>query len=548
MAPRDLGLPQAGPHELTIEARPGTSAPAPPKVQLVLDDSPRLSSELSALLHARLRAASLVLCLGFAAFLGWRLVEIMVPAWAVDTYSWRLIPAHIAVIAMLAFAAGSVCRQCPANAHHLRLLELVVFGAPAVFLLLLQWMILIQCAGEHGVLPYLSSPWLILMFTYALFIPNTWQRAAAVIGTIGLIPVVLVAILLLWHPQCSAAANAGLTYFVEHFLMLSLAGVSAVFGVHTIGRLRREAFEARQLGQYRLRRRIGGGGMGDVFLAEHQLMKRPCAIKVIRAERAGDVTALARFEREVRATAKLSHWNNIDIYDYGRTADGTFYYVMEYLPGRSVADLVREDGPMPAARVIYLIRQVCDALQEAHGMGLIHRDIKPANIFAAARGGYHDVAKLLDFGLVKPLESPEHADLTQDGAITGSPLFMSPEQAVGDQMADVRSDIYSLGAVAYFMLTGRAPFEDQAVLKVLLRHAAEPPQPPTQVVATIPEDLEQVVLRCLAKRADDRFQTVEELAEALEQCHDARGWSPALAEAWWRDRPSSRVAGELVAI
>ncbi len=190
--------------------------------------------------------------------------------------------------------------------------------------------------------------------------------------------------------------------------------------------------------------------MGEVYLAEHQLMKRPCAIKMIRPEMAADAQALARFEREVRATAALSHWNSIDIFDYGHDQEGTFYYVMEYLPGMNLGDIVKQFGPMPASRVIHLLRQTCDALGEAHQVGLIHRDIKPANIFAAERGGHQDVAKLLDFGLVKPISKTVNLDLTSDGTVTGSPLYMSPEQAVGDE-PDVRSDIYALGAVAYFL-------------------------------------------------------------------------------------------------
>ena len=197
------------------------------------------------------------------------------------------------------------------------------------------------------------------------------------------------------------------TYLVEVGLMLGLAVVTSVYGTHMVGSLRREAFEARRLGQYRLLRLIGSGGMGDVYLAEHQLMKRPCAIKVIRPSKADDPQALARFEREVHATAQLSHWNSVEIFDYGRAEDGTFYYVMEYLPGLSLAQLVERYGPLPPARVVYLLAQVCDALAEAHAAGLIHRDIKPGNIFAAVRGGQYDVAKLLDFGLAKPMAADD---------------------------------------------------------------------------------------------------------------------------------------------
>src|SRR5262249_10388882 len=249
---------------------------------------------------------------------------------------------------------------------------------------------------------------------------------------------------------------------------------SSILGVRTINRLRDEALRARQFGQYKLKKLIGSGGMGEVYLAEHLLLKRPCAIKIIRPEKAGDPKVLARFEREVQATAKLSHWNSVDIYDYGRTDDGTFYYVMEFLPGMNLSQLVQGYGPVTAARAIHLIRQVCNALSEAHEQNLVHRDIKPANIFAAIRGGRYDVAKLLDFGLAKPLLEATSAQLTQRGAITGSPLYMSPEQATGDRDPDARSDIYSLGSVLYFLVTGRPPFDDEQPMKVLIAHAHDP--------------------------------------------------------------------------
>jgi serine/threonine-protein kinase len=277
--------------------------------------------------------------------------------------------------------------------------------------------------------------------------------------------------------------------------------------------------------------------MGEVYLAEHLLMKRPCAIKIIRPEKAGDAQVLARFEREVRATARLTHWNTVEIYDYGRSEDGTFYYVMEYLPGLNLSDLVESHGPLPAGRAIHLLLQTCEALAEAHSQGLIHRDLKPGNIYAAHRGGVFDVAKLLDFGLAKPLRDgeAETADLTQAGSITGSPLYMSPEQATGEDRPDARSDIYSLGAVAYFLLTGRPPFDYEKPIKVIVAHAHEAVVPPTQVRADVPEDLELVVLRCLAKDPHDRYQSAEDLRAALGLCSAAGGWSRADAARWWRE-------------
>ena len=255
-------------------------------------------------------------------------------------------------------------------------------------------------------------------------------------------------------------------------------------------------------------------------------------------------------------TARLSHWNTVEIYDYGRTEDGTFYYVMEYLPGLSLEELLERHGPLPAERVVHLLRQICQALREAHAIGLIHRDIKPGNIFAAQRGGLYDVAKLLDFGLVKPVAEIASARLTQDGAISGTPLFMSPEQARGLGDVDARSDIYSLGAVAYTLLTGRPPFERTSPMEVMIAHARDEVVPPSQLQADVPADLERVVLRCLAKQPEDRFQDADSLEQALAECAAADQWTQSHAARWWQQlgqaaetqQSNAAVTAELVAV
>jgi serine/threonine protein kinase len=320
-----------------------------------------------------------------------------------------------------------------------------------------------------------------------------------------------------------------------HYLLASVVVLSvAVLGSRRRGRLRRATAQANQLGQYRLIALLGAGGMGEVYLAEHRMLKRPCAVKLIRPERAGDARVLARFEREVGVTARLSHWNTVEIFDYGRTADGTFYYVMEYLPGLNFEEILESHGPLPAERVVHLVRQVCQALREAHSIGLIHRDIKPANLFAAQRGGVYDVVKLLDFGLVKPVAEVPSARLTHEGGLSGTPLFMSPEQASGTDLVDARSDIYSLGAVAYALLTGRPPFERNSPLAILIAHARDEVTPPSQLRAEVPADLEKIVLRCLAKKPDERYQTVDDLEQALGRCAAADRWSQACATRWWQ--------------
>jgi serine/threonine-protein kinase len=393
----------------------------------------------------------------------------------------------------------------------------------------------------------------VLILTYGLYVPKSWRRAALVAGPLALLPFATLAVLAVRHPEPMAWLWEGWKHsetprallFTFDALILLILAVGASFGARAISRLRRQVAEAQQLGQYHLRRRIGAGGMGEVYLAEHLLLKRPCAVKLIRAGAATDPRALERFEREVRLTATLSHPNTVEIYDYGRAEDGTYYYVMEYFHGLSLAELVERHGPLPPGRVVFLLRQVCGALREAHAAGLIHRDLKPSNIFAARLGGMDDVAKLLDFGLVLPSAKSGAAHLSGEGQILGTPLFMSPEQAGGGRELDARSDIYSLGAVAYFLLTGRPPFEGAEGLAVLIAHARDPVVPPSRVRPGIPEDLERVVLRCLAKAPADRFPDAEGLERALGECACAAEWDRDRAAAWWRDTgrpPPARAA------
>jgi serine/threonine-protein kinase len=285
--------------------------------------------------------------------------------------------------------------------------------------------------------------------------------------------------------------------------------------------------------------------MGEVYLAEHQLLKRPCAVKLIRPSQSQKPRALARFELEVRATARLSHWNTVEVFDYGHTEDGTFYYVMEYLPGLSLQELVDRHGPLPPGRIIYLLCQACDALREAHQAGLIHRDLKPPNVFSAYRGARYDVAKLLDFGLVKPIKEEDSPVVTREGTVTGSPLYMAPEQIMRTHAADRRTDIYAMGAIAYFLLTGRPPFLGDDSMAVMVAHARDPVVPPSRLREGVPGDLEMIVLRCLEKKPEDRYQDAESLARAFSACTDAGSWSAMQAETWWRDHEPKVLVREI---
>jgi serine/threonine-protein kinase len=489
--------------------------------------SPELTSETEGLLRKRLKLASIVILTGFSLFL---VRGIVFPNVDGEGLEWLLF-FHLGAMAVVAACTVWLHRSGAVSVRSMRIAEAVIFGVPMFYVALCQYQLAIEFASRND-FELEMGPWLVFISLYALLIPNTLRRASIIIGLIAMVPTGLLILLVLTQPQVAALATLG--HMTGLPLMLILAAVGAVFGVDTIGTLRREAFEARQLGQYRLKERIGAGGMGEVYLAEHQLLKRPCVIKLIQPSKAGDPRVLARFQREVRATAKLTHWNSVEIFDYGSAADGTFYYVMEYLPGLSLAELVERFGPLPPERVIFLLRQVCDALNEAHSMGLIHRDIKPGNIFAAQRGGVYDVAKLLDFGLVKPLCEDPGVELTVEGAITGSPLYMSPEQATGESEPDARSDIYSIGAVAYFLLTGRPPFVGEKPIQVLIAHAREAVVPPSKVRSDVPKDLESLVLRCLAKTPADRFPSAASLESTLGECQAAGLWNRSRAAEWWQ--------------
>jgi serine/threonine protein kinase len=298
--------------------------------------------------------------------------------------------------------------------------------------------------------------------------------------------------------------------------------------------LRAQIREIGKLGQYTLDEKIGEGGMGRVYRATHAMLRRPAAIKLLSKERVSE-RDLANFEREVQLTSRLAHPNTISIFDYGRTSEGVFYYVMEYLDGLDLDRLVKEEGPLAPARAIHILVQVCGALAEAHAHGLIHRDIKPANIVLTARIDEPDVVKVLDFGLVKTLE--QNAVDSRTDAITGTPMYLAPEAIVAPETVDNRADIYALGAVAYFLLAGRNVFEAETVVGTLGLHVvAQPVTPSSHLGKSLPADLEHIVLWCLAKERGERPASADALLAALLSCEDAPRYDKAAAFRWWRER------------
>ncbi len=302
--------------------------------------------------------------------------------------------------------------------------------------------------------------------------------------------------------------------------------------------LREEVRDARRLGQYTLHEKLGEGGMGAVYRASHAMLRRPTAVKLLRPDRLG-TESVARFEREVQLTARLTHPNTIRVFDYGRTPDGVFYYAMEYLDGAGLGDVVAESGPMPPARVIHVLDQVAGALTEAHRVGLIHRDIKPANIFLIEQGGDPDVAKVLDFGLVKQVSAPGGEDATMPAlshvnSFTGTPLYMAPEAIATPDAVDARTDLYALGAVGYFLLTGFEVFTGSTVMEVCSHHLRSQPVPPSVRLGTpVPADLEALILACLEKDPAARPAGARELRAGLRACRDAHAWSEDDARRWY---------------
>ncbi|EAU64994.1 serine/threonine-protein kinase Pkn3 [Stigmatella aurantiaca DW4/3-1] len=308
----------------------------------------------------------------------------------------------------------------------------------------------------------------------------------------------------------------------------------------TIYGLRQQVRDAHRLGQYTLLEPLGAGSMGEVFLASHALLRRHTAIKVLRPDAGGQ--DLERFEREVQLTSQLTHPNTIAIYDYGRTADGLFYYAMEYLEGMDLAELLAASGPQPPERVIHILSQVCGALEEAHGRGMLHRDIKPANLFLCRRRGIPDLVKVLDFGLVKQLGGIEEPGATEGPMLAGTPLYLSPETLSSPEKVDARSDLYSLGAVGYALLTGHHVFEGQSASEICAHHVNTlPTHPEVRLGTALPADLCCIILRCLEKQPETRFASARELRAALEACVHARAWTEQEAEQWWEAQQDSEL-------
>lgn len=506
--------------------------PALAKSILSSDSSLDAEDETRNLLRVRLRAVTLVL----TAAIAYLMVADVVMA------RWVQLSMHVVGATVMCACVALLSSRWPLSLRKLRITELVTLTTTGLLAIMIDWWLMVTGAQLQDAAQTINANnwsylgWSLIIMIYGVFMPNRWQRAALILLPAACMPYLLTATVCWWD----ASVHAILEYEERFGTLLPapfVAACTSIYAAHIIHSGRLDAIRAKQFAQYRLTRLLGAGGMGEVYEAEHMLLKRPCAIKLIRRERSSDAKTLARFEREVKATAHLSHPNTIEVFDYGRTEEGRFYYVMELLPGMSLQDLVDQHGPLPAERVIYLLRQCCGALQEAHDAGLIHRDIKPANIIAAQRGGMFDVVKVLDFGLVRAIHS--NAELSGTQTIAGTPHYMAPEQAMSASNVDARTDLYSLGATAYFLLTGRPPFVGKNPVEILLRHTRDTILPPSHYVSTIPSEVDAIIMRCLEKDSADRYQSANELSHALEKPVCSATWTAAQAKQWWQQREAS---------
>ncbi len=527
--------------------------PAGGNVQLQAPTRKRYLDDATAhLFHNRLRLCCLIAVVPMAFFFLCGLTD-FIELFGKSTLGWSGVTVAGVVVLALASTAGAMFRRGPFPESWLRVLEVAIFGQLSLFFAYWQFSIL-TASPERGfdgvrheqafVLAASGMShfnWLLLIVFHAVLVPNTIARGVGITCFMCAAALAIDGTATAIHEPITR--NAGVLFSIGGTVLAAGAGL-AIFGTAKTAALQREVESARaavrQLGQYRLRRKLGSGGMGEVYLAEHRLLKRPCALKRIHAKYLNNPEQLKRFEREVQATAQLRHPNTVEIYDYGIAEDGTFYYVMEYLPGLSLEDLIGRHGPQSADRVIHIARQVCGALREAHKYGLVHRDIKPSNILVFAEGSPHDQVKLVDFGLVHSLlwEGSPDAKITREGLIVGTPEYMSPEQASGIAI-DGRSDLFSLGSVMYYLLTGREAFHRDNPMKTLMAVVTDPLPKLGESNPFAPKELAAVLAKCTAKDPDERYATAAELEAALGCCTAAGQWTEARASDWYAQHPDA---------
>ncbi len=419
------------------------------------------------------------------------------------------------------FVVWRLYRAEPPSPRALAILDVTLFTMVAAALALMN-------LPYHGIVsPYFPGILLSLILRGAVR-SQRWRAGLVFVG----VPAAMYPAVMLAAAAVSDEVRAQLSHgstllvFALNTMFVASAAFLVIWHGHLVWGLQRRVFESRSIGKYRLRRRIGRGGMGDVWAAYHRGLQREVALKFLKVESARKPDALARFEREVQASATLSHPNTVRVFDHGVTADGLWYYAMELLRGVNLEALVTRDGPLPPARVVHMGLQAARALAEAHDRDIVHRDVKPENLFVAEIGGERDFIKLLDFGIAKLTLDDSDARLTETGWIGGTPAFLSPEVAAGKE-AIPASDVYSLGATLYFALVGKVPLSADNTAAILRAHIERTPEPPSQRMDTpLPPDVEAIVMRCLAKSLDERYPNAGVLADTLASCSLSNAWRP----------------------
>jgi eukaryotic-like serine/threonine-protein kinase len=456
------------------------------------------------------------------------------------------------LIAGAAFAAcWALLRGAPRSRRFVRTVELTTLFVGTA-----------ACSSMALVLDLTASPDMVartavtyILLAYAVYVPSSARQTLVLAGlmTLPLLGSIYTAFLS-WDPALhdppaaiwrkgGKVGELAFPAVVSSAVIWGIAVAIAAGFSRTIYGLRKAVKDIQRLGQYTLEEKLGEGGMGVVYRASHAMLRRPTAIKLLLPDRAGK-DDLARFEREVQKTAMLTHPNTVTVFDYGRTMDGVFYYAMELLDGASLDEIVEIDGPQPAGRVIHLLEQAAASLAEAHDAGLIHRDVKPGNILVVDRAGISDLVKVLDFGLVKDVglkgagDRPESA-LTMADTVTGTPLYIAPETVTAPATIDARADLYALGAVGYWLLTGTHVFGGKTIIEVCAHHLhSTPDRPSTRLQSPLASDLENVILACLAKRPEDRPASAHVLRDRLRACAAAGDWTNARAAQWWKENRS----------
>ena len=474
-----------------------------------------------------------------AVFVGLALITVR----ETNAIGWGWLAARIVVLLIMVATTALILARARWRQRPLRVFEAVVFVTLSLYLVARTYTVgLVDLGAGAAVWTSTLAGIGFLMISYGLFVVNSLVPAAVGVVLIGAAPLALTFFVRASNPDWRTAFDAATSgRLFETALILGASAAVAIFAAFLTFTLFNYAYDQRKRTYYDLEERIGSGGMGEVWRGRHQTLARPTAIKLIREDRIKGVDAaharrvLLRFEREAKATAALRSPHTIEVYDFGVTADGHFFYAMEFLDGLDLQSLVERFGPVPAERVVHLLLQACDSLADAHDKSMIHRDIKPANLFLSRLGPSRDHIKLLDFGLVQRDEPVQQSpQLTEEGTTAGTPAYMAPEMVVNPNGVDNRSDIYALGCVAYWLTTGQLVFDTESGVAQVVEHVKTPPKSPSErTELPIPPGLEAIIMKCLEKDPADRFHGAGEMAAALREVPLAEPWDVRRADEWW---------------